>query len=331
MGLSRRVRTRAHAGGGTVFAFHTGGAGAEPPAGGFIASQASWRWIFNRNLLVGLLAIVVAWRIVRPALVAGPRPFDLPGFLLVGGALACLARAAELLGRPDAGAGCAAPFFAVGAVLLVASIRHLGRSLQPLFDLRLPWTATFALAVFGGSLSRMAIGTVRFLLPLMFQAGSGLGAFHAGLLAPALFAGNLVMKVGTTWVLRAFGFRRVLLVNGQLASILACALLSPGTRLPVISPVLFSGGMSRAARPRPVGRPVFLRVLLCAKCSSQLPHRAVWKENPHHLPRIAPDSANRVRKTAGRDALFVVEDLIVFHKAMKILAVEDSPQQGSVR
>jgi MFS family permease len=302
-----------------------------PPVGGFIASYASWRWIFYLNLPVGLAAIAMAWRIVPSGGAGKPRPFDLAGFLLVGGTLWSLTWAAELLTRPDGGAARAAPFFAAGVVLGVLAIWHLRHARAPLFDLDALRTTTFAVTILGGSLARMAIGAVPFLLPLMFQVGFGLDAFHSGLLVLAVFAGNLVMKIRTTQVLRAFGFRRVLLVNGQLASILACALLSPGTRLPVISPVLFSGGMSRAARPRPVGRPVFLRVLLCAKCSSQLPHRAVWKENPHHLPRIAPDSANRVRKTAGRDALFVVEDLIVFHKAMKILAVEDSPQQGSVR
>ena len=38
----------------------------------------------------------------------------------------------------------------------------------------------------------MAIGAVPFLLPLMFQVGFGLDAFHAGLLMIAVFAGNLV-------------------------------------------------------------------------------------------------------------------------------------------
>jgi uncharacterized membrane protein len=56
------------------------------------------------------------------------------------------------------------------------------------------------------------------------------------------------MKTGTTRVLRAFGFRRVLLVNGLLnaASILACALLSPATPLLVIAAVLFFGGLTRS-------------------------------------------------------------------------------------
>jgi hypothetical protein len=163
--------------------------------------------------------MAVARRILPSAPVARARPFDLPGFALVGGALGCL-----------------------------ASIWHLRRAPEPLFDLRLLSTATFPVAIFGGSLSYMAIGAMPFLLPLIFQVGFGLDAFHAGLLVLAVFAGNLVMKTGTTRVLRAFGFRRVLLVNGLLnaASILACALLSPATPLLVIAAVLFFGGLIRS-------------------------------------------------------------------------------------
>jgi hypothetical protein len=83
----------------------------------------------------------------------------------------------------------------------------------------------------------MAMGAMPFLLPLLFQVGFGLDAFHAGLRVLAVFARNLVVKVGTTRALRAFGFRRMRLLNGLLnaASILARALLPPAT------PVLFAG------------------------------------------------------------------------------------------
>jgi hypothetical protein len=49
-------------------------------------------------------------------------------------------------------------------------------------------------------------------------------------------------------VLRRFGFRRVLLVNGLLnvASILACALLTPATPVPLVMAVLFGGGLTRS-------------------------------------------------------------------------------------
>jgi predicted MFS family arabinose efflux permease len=56
------------------------------------------------------------------------------------------------------------------------------------------------------------------------------------------------MKIRTTQVLRRFGFRRVLLVNGLLSvvSMLACAFLTPTTPVPVIAAVLFVGGLTRS-------------------------------------------------------------------------------------
>jgi hypothetical protein len=89
----------------------------------------------------------------------------------------------------------------------------------------------------------MAMGAMPFLLPLLFQVGFGLDAFHAGLRVLAVFAGNLVVKVGATRALRAFGFRCMRLLNGLLnaASILARALLPPATPVLVAAAVLFAG------------------------------------------------------------------------------------------
>src|SRR5205085_7303348 len=118
---------------------------------------------------------------------------------------------AELLSRPDAPWLAAGAYFTIGCVLMAFEIVHLRRAAHPLVELEALRLPTFAVTIFGGSLFRMAIGAVPFLLPLMFQVGFGLDAFRAGLLMVAVFAGNLAMKPGTTFILRRFGFRRVLL------------------------------------------------------------------------------------------------------------------------
>jgi fucose permease len=100
----------------------------------------------------------------------------------------------------------------------------------------------------GGSLFRIAISAAPFLLPLMFQVGFGMNAFESGLLTLAVFAGNLSMKLVTTPVMRQFGFRPVLIVNGVLAalSLAAMSLLAPTTPKLVIVVVLFASGLSRS-------------------------------------------------------------------------------------
>jgi EmrB/QacA subfamily drug resistance transporter len=219
-----------------------------PPLGGFITSYASWRWIFYLNLPLGLIALALALRLIPDNRAETHRPFDWPGFLIGGAALFSLTWGAEVLSRPSASWLEAGAFIGAGAVLMVFEIRHLRRAAHPLVDLEALKIPTFAVTIFGGSLFRMAIGAVPFLLPLMFQLGFGLNAFHAGLLLIAVFAGNLAMKPATTAILRRFGFKPVLLTNGLLnvTSLAACALLTPTTPVWVIAVILFFGGMTRS-------------------------------------------------------------------------------------
>ena len=219
-----------------------------PPLGGFITSYSSWRWIFYLNLPLGLLALWFAWRLIPEHVPSERKPFDTTGFLYAGGALLSLTWAAETLSRPAAPWAEAGLFFAIGALLGYLAVRHLRRAAHPLIDLRTLGTPTFAVAIYGGSLFRMAIGAVPFLLPLLFQVGFGLNAFHSGMLVIAVFAGNLMMKPATTGILRRFGFRPVLLVNGAInvLSLLACAFLTPATPIWLIALVLFVGGLTRS-------------------------------------------------------------------------------------
>ena len=82
----------------------------------------------------------------------------------------------------------------------------------------------------------------------MFQVGFGMNAFKSGLLTLSVFAGNLSMKLVTTQVMRRFGFRRVLVVNGLIAaiSLAVMSLISPTTPLIFIVIVLFASGLSRS-------------------------------------------------------------------------------------
>lgn len=219
-----------------------------PPLGGLIADHGNWRWIFWLNLPLGAIALVLAWRIVPLMERQLHKTFDWPGFLLTGSGLFCLMAATETLSRPKAAWNWAAALLAAGIVLLLASARHLRRAARPMLDLAVLKLPSFAVTIWGGSLFRMGVSAVPFLIPLMFQIGFGFDAFSAGMMLMAVFAGNLAMKPMTTHVMRRFGFRPVLIFNGLLNAALigACALFASRMPLWSICLVLFLGGMARS-------------------------------------------------------------------------------------
>ena len=218
-----------------------------PPVGGMLTTYASWRWIFYLNVPLGLLAIGLSAAFMPNLREEVRRPFDIPGFLLSGAALALVMEGTELLSGD--GPGWAAPLVLVVGVLLgVAAVRHGLRAAAPMLELSALRVPTFLATVTGGTVFRVTIGTVPFLLPLLFQIGFGLDAFHSGMLVLATFLGNIGMKPFTTAIMRRFGFRTTGLATGVLAAVAMalCAVLYPGTPLPVLVVVLFAGGLTRS-------------------------------------------------------------------------------------
>jgi hypothetical protein len=222
-----------------------------PPLGGLITTHLGWQWIFWLNLPIGALALVACLWLVPDDKGEEARPFDWPGFALCGAAtFALLLGFDRMTVQPDiAGAG----LIVLGLGLGVVTLGHFRRAASPMLGLE-PWSIqTFRASQRGGALMRMSIGAVPFLLPLMFQIGFGYDAFHSGLLVLAVFAGNLGIKTVTTPILRRFGMRNVLIVNGVLSALLigACSLLQPHTAVPVAVALLAAGAArARCSSPR---------------------------------------------------------------------------------
>ena len=218
-----------------------------PPIGGFITTYADWRWIFYLNLPLGISAIFFALWLVPKQLAVKSEPFDLRGFIFSAGAIGFLTLSAELLSQIDTIRQAMLCFF-VGAVLLIVCVAHLKRTRFPLLDLSLLKTKTFSINIFGGSLFRMSVGAVPFLLPVMLQVGFGLNPFQAGLLVIVVFVGSLTMKTIAPVLLRRFGFRKVILHNGLLnaLAVLICSLLTNTTPTWLMMLVFFVGGLTRS-------------------------------------------------------------------------------------
>jgi EmrB/QacA subfamily drug resistance transporter len=218
-----------------------------PPLGGLIADHLGWRWIFYLNLPLGVIALAIAARLMPAGTNEDAPPLDWTGFALTGAALFALLYAAELLGRGGA-AGEIIGFGLAGLALAGLATWHLSRIAHPLLSAAALAVPGFRVSFWGGSLFRLGIAAVPFLVPLMFQIGFGFSATRAGLMLMAVFAGNLLMKPWTTPILRRFGFRPVLIVNGviNVAAIAACALISPSLPLAFAFVILFVSGLARS-------------------------------------------------------------------------------------
>ncbi|MFA5123703.1 DHA2 family efflux MFS transporter permease subunit [Zavarzinia sp.] len=200
-----------------------------PPLGGFIVTYVDWRWIFYINLPIGLLGLVLVSLYIENHKGDAVEDFDLAGMALSGVALGSLYFALELASRGEA-LRIAALLAAIGLVAGFFYIRHARNHPSPILDLSLMRVPTFRLSVIAGSLTRITQGAQPFLLPLLFQLAFGMTAAESGSIVLATAAGSLAMKALAPRILRRFGFRRALTVNGVVCSLAyaTCAGFGPG-------------------------------------------------------------------------------------------------------
>lgn len=219
-----------------------------PPLGGFLASYASWQWIFFINVPIGLIGIALVLKFFDKGTDAAPRPFDMLGFLLAGSSLACLLYGLERLGRPDGWID-GLIFFSLGIVLGVLALRHAARHPSPLLPLAPLSVQTFRVGnLNGGGFFRAQVGAVGFMLPVMCQLGLGYTAFQAGLLVFVFLMGDLTAKFYANQLIRYLGFKTMLIGGGLLIalSLVPLMLVDAETPLWILLTVLFAAGAIRS-------------------------------------------------------------------------------------
>ena len=220
-----------------------------PPLGGLITTYASWRWIFLLNIPAGIIGVWLVLRYIPKESPEAPVALDKWGFALTAVALAALIHGLALAGQTGSRGSTVTSYILLGLVVGILAVRHALRHPTPMLDLRAIRVRTFAMCtVTAGFIARTSISMTPFVLPLMFQIAFGENALQAGVMLLIYMAGNLAMKSVTTPILRRFGFRDVLRLNGALcvASLIACAFLRPTTAAPVVYFVLFVAGMTRS-------------------------------------------------------------------------------------
>jgi EmrB/QacA subfamily drug resistance transporter len=215
-----------------------------PPVGGLIVTYLDWRWIFYINVPIGLIGIVLVTRYIADVRETGRIDFDFGGMALSGVALASLMSGLELFSRGVGSSLLAGSLVVVGAISAALYWRHAKAHAQPVLDFRLMAISTFRFSVLSGALSRIAVGAMPFLLPMMMQIGFGMSPAQSGMITFSGSAGSLLMRMVAPRMLRALGFRNVLVWIGLIAtSLLALtAAFRPSWPVEFIYGVLLVGG-----------------------------------------------------------------------------------------
>jgi EmrB/QacA subfamily drug resistance transporter len=184
-----------------------------PTIGGLIVHWLPWRVIFFINLPVGLVAQFLIHRHMPDYRGDGPRPLDVIGLVLFGAGTALLSWLLEIFGEHHIDATSAAVLLLLSLSLLAAYVWHARQTRYPILRLELFRVRTFRVSVVGGFITRLGMGGLPFLLPLLYQLGLGLPAWQSGLLMMPAVAAAMGMKLLSSRILRHFGYRKVLILN----------------------------------------------------------------------------------------------------------------------
>jgi EmrB/QacA subfamily drug resistance transporter len=184
-----------------------------PTVGGLIVHWLSWREIFFVNVPVGIAALYVIHRYMPDYRGEHGRPLDVVGLILFGSGTALLSWLLEVFGEHTLDPTTAAILTLIAAALLVGYFLHARGAKYPLLKLALFRVRTFRVSVAGGFVTRLGVGGLPFLLPLLYQLGLGMPAWQAGLLMMPAAASAMGMKFVSVRILKRFGYRRVLIVN----------------------------------------------------------------------------------------------------------------------
>jgi EmrB/QacA subfamily drug resistance transporter len=184
-----------------------------PTVGGLIVHLASWRAIFFVNVPVGLVALLLVFRYMPDYRGAERRPLDIIGMILFSCGTALLSWLLEIFGEHTLDPTTAVVMLALSVALLLAYGWHASGIEFPLLKLALFRIRTFRTAVLGGFATRLGVGGLPFLLPLLYQIGLGLPAWKSGLLMMPTALAAMGMKMISARLLSRFGYRQVLIVN----------------------------------------------------------------------------------------------------------------------
>lgn len=194
-----------------------------PSLGGFLSDHLSWHWIFLVNVPIGIIGISMAYRIM-PNFKHAVGRFDFRGLAYFSLALILITMVLELISTGlTHWMGILGGLFLAGLLSIFYYI-HYKKTKTPIIDLRLLKIDTLKIGLSGSLITRLGIGGLPLLLPLMLQTGFGYSASVSGLLLLPSALANVAIKPFIIRIIKALGYRTVLISNTILLGVVLIVL-----------------------------------------------------------------------------------------------------------
>lgn len=211
-----------------------------PLAGGMIVGYFHWRMIFFVNLPIGILGLYFVYRFLpdyKEERVDAP---DILGLILFGSGVALLSYVLEVFGEHTLSGGEIAGLFGLAGVLLFGYHLHAQKTIHPLLRLGLFRIRTVRVAVFGNFITRLGVGGLPFLLPLLYQIGLGYTPIQSGMLIMPQSIAAIAFRFIMPKILKTLGYRKVLLGNTVIIGVVILMFAAIGPETPIAVIVLIS-------------------------------------------------------------------------------------------
>ena len=184
-----------------------------PLAGGLIIEYFHWSVIFFVNIPIGLAGLYMVYRYLPDYREERTHRLDVVGLVLFGAGVALLSYVLEVFGEHTLSAREIGALLAISIALLAAYGLHSTRTAHPLLRVALFRIRTFRAAVAGSFFTRLGIGGIPFLFPLLYQVGLGFSPIQSGLLMMPQAVAAMSLKLTMPRILAKLGYRTVLVAN----------------------------------------------------------------------------------------------------------------------
>jgi EmrB/QacA subfamily drug resistance transporter len=204
-----------------------------PFVGGLIVGYFHWRVIFFINIPIGLLGLYLVYRHLPNYRQEHTTPLDILGLILFGSGVALLSYVLEIFGEHTLSTFEILCLLAISIALLAGYGIHAANASHPLLRMILLRLRTFRAAVIGGFVTRIGIGGIPFLFPLLYQVGLGYTPVQSGLLMMPQALAAMSLKATMPGILARFGYKFVLVSNTIILGLLIFLFATIGARTPV--------------------------------------------------------------------------------------------------